>query len=82
MNNLDTRKLEKLIKKQKANKKKGRFRKFIVVLVILLNVIFTLGIFYVFTKVGSEPSTLIVSWFGFTTAELWALSKIKREENK
>lgn len=82
MNNLDTRKVEKLIKKQKANKKKGRFSKFIVVLVILLNVIFTLGIFYVFTKVGSEPSTLIVSWFGFTTAELWSLSKIKREENK
>jgi hypothetical protein len=82
MNNLDTRKVEKLIKKQKANKKKGRFSKFIVVLVILLNVIFTTGIFYVFTKVGSEPSTLIVSWFGFTTAELWSLSKIKRGENK
>lgn len=82
MNNLDTRKVEKLIKKQKANKKKVRFSKFIVVLVILLNVIFTTGIFYVFTKVGSEPSTLIVSWFGFTTAELWSLSKIKREENK
>ncbi len=82
MDNLDTRELEKLIKKQKANKKKGRFSKFIVVLVILLNVIFTTGIFYVFTKVGSEPSTLIVSWFGFTTVELWSLSKIKREENK
>lgn len=82
MDNLDTRELEKLIKKQKANKKKGRFSKFIVVLVILLNVIFTTGIFYVFTKAGSEPSTLIVSWFGFTTVELWSLSKIKREENK
>jgi len=82
LDNLDTRELEKLIKKQKANKKKGRFSKFIVVLVILLNVIFTTGIFYVFTKVGSEPSTLIVSWFGFTTVELWSLSKIKREENK
>ena len=82
MDNLDTRELEKLIKKQKANKKKGRFSKFIVVLVIFLNVIFTAGIFYVFTKVGSEPSTLIVSWFGFTTVELWSLSKIKREENK
>ncbi len=82
MDNLDTRELEKLIKKQKVNKKKGRFSKFIVVLVILLNVIFTTGIFYVFTKVGSEPSTLIVSWFGFTTVELWSLSKIKREENK
>lgn len=79
MDNIDTKELEKLIKKQKANKKKGRFSKFIVVLVILLNVVFTAGIFYVFTKVGNEPSTLIVSWFGFTTVELWSLSKIKRE---
>ena len=79
MNDIDTKELEKLIKKQKADKKKGRFSKFIVVLVILLNAIFTAGIFYVFTKVGNEPSTLIVSWFGFTTVELWSLSKIKRE---
>ena len=84
MDNLDTRELEKLIKKQKANKKKGRFSKFIVVLVILLNVIFTTGIFYVFTKVGSEPSTLITAWFTFTTGELWMLASIKKkkEDNK
>ncbi|WP_077369725.1 hypothetical protein [Anaerosalibacter sp. Marseille-P3206] len=82
MDNIDTKELERLIKKQKENKKKGRFSKFIVVLVILLNVIFTAGIFYVFTRVGNEPSTLIVSWFGFTTVELWSLSKIKREANK
>jgi hypothetical protein len=79
LDDIDTKELEKLIKKQKADKKKGRFSKFIVVLVILLNAIFTAGIFYVFTKVGNEPSTLIVSWFGFTTVELWSLSKIKRE---
>jgi len=63
-------------------KKKGRFSKFIVTLVILLNVAFTLGVFYLFLKVGSEPTTLIASWFSFTTVELWSLSKIKRDKVK
>ena len=80
MDKLTEKDLQELFNLKKKQKKKGRFSKFIVVLVILLNVIFTTGIFYVFTKVGNEPSTLIVSWFGFTTVELWSLSKIKREE--
>lgn len=63
-------------------KKKGRFSKFIVILVILLNVAFTLGIFYLFLKVGSEPTTLIGSWFTFTTVELWSLAKIRRDKIK
>ncbi len=82
MDKLTEKDLQELFNLKKKQKKKGRFSKFIVVLVILLNVIFTTGIFYVFTKVGNEPSTLIVSWFGFTTVELWSLSKIKREESK
>lgn len=63
-------------------KKKGRFSKFIVTLVILLNVAFTLGVFYLFLKVGSEPTAIIAAWFSFTTVELWSLSKIKREKEK
>ncbi len=63
-------------------KKKGRFSKFIVISVILLNVAFTLGVFYLFLKVGSEPTTLIASWFSFTTVELWSLSKIRRDKIK
>ena len=80
MDNLSTEELEQMLKERKREKKKIKFSKFIVVLVILLNAIFTAGIFYVFLKVGSEPSTLIGAWFGFTTVELWSLSKIKREE--
>ena len=80
MDNLSTEELEQMPKERKREKKKIKFSKFIVVLVILLNAIFTAGIFYVFLKVGSEPSTLIGAWFGFTTVELWSLSKIKREE--
>jgi hypothetical protein len=44
-----------------------RFSKFIVTLVIALNVLFTVAALYVFMKVGSEPVTLIASWFAFTT---------------
>lgn len=80
MDNLSTEELEQMLKERKKKKKKIKFSKFIVTLVILLNVIFTAGIFYVFVKVGNEPSTLIGAWFGFTTVELWSLSKIKREE--
>ena len=59
--------------------KKGLFSKLIVIFIIVANVLFTLKIFDVFMVTGVEPSTLIVSWFGFTTGELWALSKIKRD---
>lgn len=59
-----------------------KFSKWIVSLVILLNVVFTGAVLYTFFKVGSEPAVLIGSWFGFTTVELWSLSKIKREEKK
>lgn len=57
-----------------------RFSKWIVAIVIVLNVFFTIAILYTFLKVGSEPSTLITAWFAFTTGELWALSSIKKKE--
>ena len=57
-----------------------KFSKLIVALVILLNVIFTVAVFYVFCRVGSEPTALVAAWFAFTTAELWALAKIKTSE--
>lgn len=57
-----------------------KFSKLIVTLVILLNAAFTAAVLYVFLKVGSEPSTLIASWFGFTTGELWFLSGIKKKK--
>ena len=80
MDNLTEKDLERLLQIKKREKRKIKFSKFIVTLVILLNVIFAIAVFYVFAKVGSEPSTLIGAWFGFTTVELWSLSKIKREE--
>ena len=57
-----------------------KFSKIIVSLVILLNVLFTAGVLYVFLKVSSEPMTLISCWFAFTTGELWLLATIKKKE--
>lgn len=65
-----------------VQKKKRKYSKRIVALVILLNVVFTIAMIYTFIKVGSEPAALIVAFFGFTTVELWAMSKIKRDEIK
>lgn len=62
----------------RSSRKKNRFSKFIVAAVILLNIVFTVAVLYVFLKVGSEPVALIGCWFGFTTGELWMLSSIKK----
>lgn len=78
---IEEKDLQKLIKK--AKKKEGRFSKRIVALVIFLNVIFTAAVLYVFLMTnGSEPTTLIVSWFAFTTGELWMLASIKKKKSK
>jgi hypothetical protein len=55
-----------------------QFSKVIVMAVVILNVVFTAAVLYVFLKVGSEPTALITAWFAFTTGELWMLSSIKK----
>ncbi len=67
---------------RRTRKKKNRFSKFIVTLVILLNILFTAAVLYVFMITGSEPMTLIGCWFAFTTGELWMLSSIKKSKVK
>lgn len=66
----------------KKRKKKQRFSKAIVALVILMNIVFTAAVLYVFFKVGSEPTALVGAWFMFTTGELWMLSSIKKAKVK
>lgn len=63
-------------------KKKGGFSKWIIVLVVLMNIIFTSAVLYVFLKTSSEPVALVGAWFTFTTGELWMLSSIKKEKVK
>lgn len=62
---------------KKRNKSPVKFSKKVVAMIIVLNVMFTLGIMFVYYKTGSEPQTLIACWFAFTTGELWLLSGIK-----
>ena len=57
-----------------------KFSKVIVSLVIALNIIFTLAVLYIFYRIGTEPTALIVAWFGFTTGELWFLAGIRKKK--
>ena len=57
-----------------------KFSKFIVFFVILLNIVFTTVVLYMFWKTGYEPTATIAAWFAFTTGELWALSRIRVAE--
>ena len=64
------------------NKKKNFFSKLIVSIVIALNVIFTVAVLAVFLKTSTEPSSLVVAWFSFTTVELWSLAGIKKAKER
>ena len=63
-------------------KKKSIFSKIVVMLVILLNVVFTGLVLTIFLRTSSEPSSLIVAWFSFTTVELWSLAGIKKAKER
>lgn len=65
---------------RRKKKDKGQYSKALVTLIILMNVIFTIAVFIVFARTGSEPSTLIATWFSFTTVELWSLARIKKKK--
>ena len=59
-----------------------RYSKVIVALIIAANFIFTAAVLYIFLRTELEPTTLIISWFAFTTGELGALAGLKHSENK
>ena len=59
-----------------------KFSKKVVTAIIIMNVIFTIAVFYAFLKVGSEPYGLVAAWFSFTGVELWSLASIKKTEEK
>jgi hypothetical protein len=73
---------EYIPRSKRRQKERPRYLKFIVPLVIALNVGFTIGVFYVFYHVGSEPKELIRFWFGFTTTELLVAYGIKKLDPK
>lgn len=67
---------------KKPEKKKSSFSKFWVSLIVALNVMFAAAIIVTFWHTGTEPSSLVVAWFAFTTGELWMLAGIKKKKIK
>lgn len=65
-----------------AINKKKKFSKRIVILVILLNIIFTTAVFVAAFFNAVIPDSLIIAWFGFTTTELVALAGIRIRGDK
>lgn len=65
---------------KRKKKGKGQYSKALVSLILLLNIVFTTAVFFVFARTGNEPSTLIATWFSFTTVELWSLARIKKKK--
>ena len=59
-----------------------KYSKLIVFLLVAANIAFTYKILLLFEQTGTEPTTLIVSWFGFTTGELGWLSMITKAKVK
>lgn len=56
--------------------KKGQYSKWLIPVVILLNVGFSIGIIIAMQKGMIEPTSLIDRWFDFTTVELLAMCGI------
>lgn len=71
-----------MVNEMAKKKKKSMFSKIIVASVILLNVIFAIAVLSVFSKTSTEPSSLVVAWFSFTTVELWSLAGIKKAKER
>lgn len=57
--------------------KKKKFSKRIVSVVILLNIMFTLGVFVLSWYDRTIPDSLTIAFFSFTTTELLALAGIR-----
>ena len=61
--------------------KVSKFSKFIVTLVVLANVAFTGAVLYIFLRVQTEPTTLIVSWLAFTDRRIGRIGGYQSEKD-
>ena len=66
----------------KRKKKKGLYSKILITCIVILNVLFTLAVLYVFKQTAEEPTALVTAWFAFTTGELWMTASIKKAKTK
>lgn len=62
--------------------KKKKFSNKAILLIIILNVVFTAGVLYAFALTGNEPVVLVGSWFAWTTVELACMMNIKLKKIK
>ena len=62
--------------------RKGIFSKVLIALIVAANLAFVAVVLMIFCSTYSEPSTLIMAWFGFSTGELWALAFVKKQKLK
>lgn len=63
-------------------KKMVKFSNLVIILVIIMNLWFTIKVLDAFIITATEPSVLIGSFFAFTTGELWMLASIKKTKVK
>lgn len=75
-------KKEKLTEKQKAAQKEKHVTNICLTVIAIVLIIFTSAVLFIFLKTGSEPDTLIVSFFSACTGELGFMALIKNSKHK
>lgn len=65
-----------------GRKRSNVFSKLVVILVIIMNIGFTLAVLCITREGHNVPDSLIAAWFSFSTGELWILSGIKKHKIK
>lgn len=68
------------IQKGKKSKKKGKYSKVVVGLILAISILFVTAILIIFYMTGSEPTTLIKYFFVFVIGELWLVAGIKKKK--
>lgn len=70
------------IQKGKKSKKKGKYSKVVVGLILAISILFVAAILTIFYITGQEPTTLIKYFFVFVIGELWVVAGIKKKKIK
>lgn len=60
----------------------SKYSKWIVAAIILLNTLFAAAVIYAHMRGATIPDSLIYSWFGSFTGELWIISGITKAKIK
>jgi len=56
------------------------YSKNLIIVIIVLNVLYAIGVLLVFYKTSIEPIALTTAFYSFTTVELWQLATIKKNK--